>query len=224
LFFALSVAKGHTPSVKIPGWHQRLLASTRGKILALLRAESRTVNELANALELTDNAVRSHLTSLERDGLIQQAGVRRGFRKPHVLYSLSAEAQYLFQTAYGALLRHALTVFGGRLSPQDLQASLRDIGRTVAKDHSDQVKDKLPAQRIEYAVNVLKTLGGDVTLQESDGKHRIVGNGCALSAVTAHHPEACLIAEALLSEIVGVPVKELCQHGKAPHCCFEISS
>ena len=68
--------------MKIPGWRRRLLASTRGKILALLRADSHTVNELAEALELTDNAVRSHLTSLERDGLIQQLGMRPGFRKP----------------------------------------------------------------------------------------------------------------------------------------------
>ncbi len=50
-------------------WRRRLLASTRGKILALLRADSHTVNELAEALELIDNTVRSHLTSLERDGL-----------------------------------------------------------------------------------------------------------------------------------------------------------
>jgi len=210
--------------VKIPGWHQRLLASTRGKILALLRAESHTVSELACALELTDNAVRSHLTSLERDGLIRQAGVRRGFRKPHVLYSLSAEAEYLFPTAYGALLRHTLAVFGGRLSPEDLQAGLREVGRTAAKDHVDQAREKPQPQRIEYAVNVLKTLGGDVLLRESEGKRLIVGNGCALSVVTAHHPEACLMMEALLSEIIGSPVKERCHHGEAPRCCFEISA
>lgn len=73
-------------------WRRRLLASTRGKILALLRADSHTVNELAEALELTDNTVRSHLTSLERDGLIRQLGMRSGFRKPHILYSLTGEA------------------------------------------------------------------------------------------------------------------------------------
>src|SRR5947207_14022546 len=56
------------------GWNKRLLASTRGKILALLRTENRTVNELAAALSLTDNAVRAHLLSLERDGLVQQHG------------------------------------------------------------------------------------------------------------------------------------------------------
>jgi predicted ArsR family transcriptional regulator len=98
--------------VKIPGWRQRFQASSRGKILALLRAESRTVNQLAEALQLTESAVRSHLISLERDGLIQQLGMRRGFRKPHVLYGLTPEAEHLFPTAYGSLLRHALTVFG----------------------------------------------------------------------------------------------------------------
>jgi hypothetical protein len=70
----------------------------------------------------------------------------------------------------------------------------------------------------------VKTLGGDVTVQEGEGKRLIHGNGCEFSAVTAHHPEACLIAEALLSEIIGVPLKERCQHGEAPRCCFEISN
>jgi predicted ArsR family transcriptional regulator len=210
--------------VKIPGWRQRFLASTRGKILALLRAQSRTVNELAAALELTENAVRSHLTSLERDGLIQQLGKRRGFRKPHVLYSLTPEAEYLFPTAYGSLLRHALTVFGRQLSPQELRASLREVGRTAADEHLDHVKGQTRNQRIEFALSLLKNLGGDVTVQEGEGKRFIQGNGCAFSAVTVHHPEACLIAEALLSEIIGTPVKERCQHGEAPRCCFEISN
>jgi predicted ArsR family transcriptional regulator len=209
--------------VKIPGWRPRFLASTRGKILALLRAGSRTVSELAQALELTENAVRSHLTSLERDGLIQQLGLRRGFRKPHALYSLSSEAEYLFPTAYGSLLRHVLAVFGRELPPEELRRSLREVGRTAAQEHLVHVKDKTGSQRIEFALSVLKTLGGDVTVQENQGKRFINGNGCALSAVTAHHPEACLIVEGLLSEIIGIPVKECCLHGEAPRCRFETS-
>jgi predicted ArsR family transcriptional regulator len=209
--------------VKIPGWRQRFLASTRGKILALLRTESHTVNGLAEALELTDNAVRCHLTSLERDGLIEQLGTRPGFRKPHVLYGLTAEAESLFPTAYGRLLRHVLAVFGRRLPSRELQASLREVGRTAAQEHLDQVKGKTRNQRIEFALSVLKALGGDATVQESEGKRFIYGNGCPLSAATAYHPEACLIVEALLSEIIGIPVKERCHHGEAPRCRFEIS-
>jgi predicted ArsR family transcriptional regulator len=71
--------------MNISRWRRRFLDSTRGRILALLQAESRVVNELAETLELTDNAVRAHLTSLERDGLVQQLGTRPGLRKPHVL-------------------------------------------------------------------------------------------------------------------------------------------
>jgi len=60
--------------MKTTGWRARLMESTRGKILDLLRSKERTVNELAAALGLTDNAVRAHLLSLERDGLVHQSG------------------------------------------------------------------------------------------------------------------------------------------------------
>jgi DeoR family transcriptional regulator, suf operon transcriptional repressor len=209
--------------VKIFGWRRRFLASTRGKILGLLRVESHTVNELAEALELTDNAVRSHLASLERDGLIQQLGWRPGFRKPHALYGLTAEAECLFPTAYGPLLRHVIAAVGERLSSRELQASLREVGRTVAMEHLDQIQGKTRNQRIDVALAVLKALGGDVKIQEREGKRFVDGNGCPLSAATAYHPEACLILEALLSEIIGTPVKECCHRGEAPRCSFEIA-
>ncbi len=209
--------------MKIPGWRRRILASTRGKILALLRADSHTVNELAEALGLTDNAVRSHLMSLECDGLVQELGTRPGFRKPHVLYSLTGEAEYLFPTAYGPLLRHVLAVIGRRLPSQELRASLREVGRTAALEHLDQIQGKTRNQRIEIALSALKALGGDATVQETEGKRFIYGNGCPISAATAHHPEACLIVEGLLSEIIGIPVKERCHRGEAPRCCFDIS-
>ena len=181
------------------------------------------MSELAEALALTDNAVRSHLTGLERDGLIQELGTRPGFRKPHALYGLTSEAEFLFPTAYGPLLHHVLEVIGRRLSSQQLRASLREVGRTAAVEHLDQIEGKTPGQRIEVALNALNALGGDATVQESEGNRFISGNGCPLSAVTAHHPEACLIVEAFLSEIIGIPVKERCDRTGAPRCCFEIS-
>ena len=73
-----------------------LLDSTRGRIVSLLRGKVSTVNELAQELGLTDNAVRAHLLSLERDGLVRQSGVQRGYRKPHFAYELTPEAESLF--------------------------------------------------------------------------------------------------------------------------------
>ena len=208
--------------MKIFGWRRRFLASTRGKILGLLRAKSYNVNELAKALELTDNAVRSHLASLERDGLIQQLGWLPGFRRPHALYGLTAEAESLFPTAYGPLLCHFIAVVEKRLSSRELKASLREVGQMVGLEHLDQVQGKTRNQRIEVALAALKALGGDVKIQEREGKRFIDGSGCPISAATAYHPEACLIVEALLSEIIGTPVKQCCRQGEAPRCSFEI--
>ncbi|MEO7167897.1 MAG: ArsR family transcriptional regulator [Chthoniobacterales bacterium] len=208
--------------MKTTPWRKRLMKSTRGKILDLLRTRDQTVNELAADLRLTDNAVRAHLLSLERDGLIYQSGTQPGFRKPHVTYALTPEAEQIFPKSYGVLLDLILVVISRQLSPKELRAAMREVGKRIADNHLVEIKGKSRKQRIEAALRVLKDLGGSATFEESDGKHFIRGNGCPLAAATARHPEACLIAESLLGQIIGVPVKEHCIHGAAPSCRFEI--
>lgn len=208
--------------MKTTAWRARLMESTRGKILDLLRPKDQTVNELAAALGLTDNAVRAHLLSLERDGLIRQSGTQPGFRKPHTTYALTPEAEQIFPKAYGVLLDLVLIVISRQLSPKELSAAMREVGRRVADQHLFAVQGKSRNKRIEMALQILKDLGGAATFEKSDGKHFICGNGCPLAAATSRHPEACLIAESLLSRIIGVPVKEHCIHGNAPCCRFEI--
>src|SRR5690349_11588901 len=65
----------------------RFFDSTRGKIVMQLRRGSKTVNDLATALSLTDNAIRANLLTLERDELVQLVGTVKGHRKPHFAYS-----------------------------------------------------------------------------------------------------------------------------------------
>ncbi len=208
--------------MKTTRWRKRLMKSTRGKILDLLRTRDQTVNELAADLRLTDNAVRAHLLSLERDGLIHQSGTQPGFRKPHVTYALTPEAEQIFPKSYGVLLDLILIVISKQLTPKELRAAMREVGKKIADNHLDAVQGKSRKQRIETALSILKDLGGAASFEESEGQHFIRGNGCPLAAATGRHPEACLIAESLLSQIIGAPVKEHCLHGSAPSCRFEI--
>lgn len=204
------------------GWRERLFKSTRGKILALLRTGDRTVNELAQELGLTDNAVRAHLASLERDRLVVHAGMKRGFRKPHTAYALGPEAEQLFPNAYGRLVSLLMSIFSRQIAPGDLRAGLRAAGKTVANEHLPELRGKTRQQRIDAALGVLRDLGGAATFREEDGKHFIYGNGCPIAAATANHPEACLLAESLLTRLIGSRVKEHCVRGAMPSCRFEI--
>ena len=204
-------------------WNKRLLASTRGRVLALLRHENRTVNELAAALNLTDNAVRAHLLSLERDGVVRQHGTRAGRRKPHVTYRLSSEAEHIFPKAYGPLLNHLVAVISKRLTHRELRAAMRELGRAVAEDYLERVKGRNRRERIKNAIELLNDLGGSAVFHQSGGRQFIHGrNGCPLAAVTASHPQACLIIESMLAKIVALPLRTCCEYGDSPRCCFEL--
>ena len=201
---------------------KRFFDSSRGRIVALLRGTTRTVNELAEELELTDNAVRAHLLSLERDGLIKQQGIQRGTRKPHFAYGLTAEAEHLFPKAYDVLLTRLITVLDGRLTPAALEEVLREVGRSLARD-TTSASDKTGFEaRLDQAISALDAMGGAAEIEKEDGKVFIRSGSCPIAAAVAEHPEVCQLTEALLSEIIGKKVREHCDRTSNPRCNFQI--
>jgi predicted ArsR family transcriptional regulator len=202
---------------------ERFFDSTRGRIVSLLRGKVSTVNELAQELGLTDNAVRAHLLSLERDGLIRQSGVQRGYRKPHFAYELTPEAERLFPKAYDALLNQLITVLKGRLTPEALEGVLREVGRSLAPNETSTQSDGDLEGRAQRALEVLKALGGAASIEKEEDKLFIRSGSCPLTAAVAEHPEVCRLAEALVAEITGATVRERCERGESPRCVFEIT-
>jgi predicted ArsR family transcriptional regulator len=205
-------------------WLQRFLHSTRGRLVALLRREEHTVEELAQALDLTDNAVRAHLAALERDDLVQQRGVRRGggSGKPAYTYELTASAEQLFPKAYEPVLQNLLDLLGERMAPEETMALLQEAGRRMAAGHqvpSDDFKTRLGA-----AVRLLTDLGGLAEIEDRDGRVTIRGYACPLAGVVREHPNACQLTQALLTGVIGQPVQERCDRAMQPRCCFDMAS
>jgi len=201
----------------------RFLETTRGQVVGLLRRGPRTVDEMADALGLTDNAIRVHLVALERDRIVRRVGTRRGegAGKPALLYELTAEAEALFSRAYGpvlgALVAELLTTL-----PEDRSASLlASVGRRLAAGNVPPSTLDFDA-RVQAAADVLTSLGGSVAIEQGNGTRVIRGIGCPLAATVAQCPETCLVVEALLREIVGSPVEQRCHHGERPSCRFEV--
>src|SRR6266568_1102375 len=200
----------------------RFFTSTRGKIVTLLRRASRTVDELAQALDLTDNAVRAQLAALERDGLVQQSGSRRSSSKPASVYTLTRASEELFAKAYSPVLRQLLEELAERMPTEEVEALLLSTGRRLAAQWP------LPRgelhTRVEAAASVLNALGGLTELEWRNGTYLIRGYSCPLAAVVPGHPEVCHLAASLLTELVGVPVKECCNRSEAARCCFVVAS
>jgi predicted ArsR family transcriptional regulator len=201
---------------------QRFFASTRGKIVTLLRRGSRTVEDLAEALDLTDNAVRAHLVALERDGLVQQRGQRRSNSKPASIYDLAQAAEDLFPKAYGQVLDQLLKVLGEQITPEEIELIMRTTGRRLAAQWHIPAGD-LRVQ-LEEAVAILNELGGLAELEQQNEIYTIRGYSCPLAIVVSDHPEACCLASSLLAELIGIPVQEQCEHGEKASCRFLLSA
>lgn len=200
---------------------KRFLESTRGQIVSILRGSTCTVEELALKLDLTDNAVRSHLATLERDGLVGQTGFRRGARKPRFTYSLTEEAERLFPKAYDALLNQLISVLKLRLQAGEIEDVLREVGRAMAASVSDGDDSSLE-DRVQIALKVLEGIGGAAEVEQDEDKIVIRSNGCPLAAAVTAHPQVCRLAETLVAEIVKAPVEERCDRSDRPRCRFEI--
>lgn len=199
--------------------NKQFFASTRGRIVTLLRRASRTVDELAMSLDLTDNAVRAQIATLERDGLVEQHGIRRGTSKPAIAYGLTDDTERLFPKAYGAVLAQLLAVLRERLRADEFEGVLRAVGHRIAVLQPGIAGDA--DARLARATDVLNGLGGLAELERDGAAFAICGYDCPFAAIVAHHPDVCSVAETMLTDLVGVRVRERCERGARLHCRFE---
>lgn len=201
-------------------WDSKFLASTRGRIVTELRRGSQTVEELRSLLGITDNAVRAHLSSLERDGIVHQTSTRPSGRRPALVYELTDEAERSFSHAYMPVLTRLVDTLGERMSARELEILLRRVGEKLAEDQP-ALKGSL-RERARGAAAVLTALGGLADVEESKTGIAIRGYSCPLADAVRAHPATCEAARALVSELVGVDVKEACDKGTRPRCRFEL--
>ena len=203
--------------------NQRFLDSTRGRVLGLLRAGPRAVDEIAGALGLTDNAVRPHLLALERDGMVRAAGVRRGGRvgKPASLYELHPDAEPLLSRAYAPVLSALLEVLTDSLPERESRRVLRETGKRLAASLGGRAPGDLHA-RARAAAAVLEALDGSAEVQERRGAATIRGAACPLATAVSRSPQVCHAVETLVGEISGTRATECCDRSDRPRCCFEL--
>jgi predicted ArsR family transcriptional regulator len=197
--------------------------NTRGRLIALLRRSPHTVEELATALGVTDNAVRAQLATLERDGMVRQHGLRRGSGKPSFSYALRSDFEPLLSKAYIPMLVRLLRGMGERLPASQMTDLLNEVGQAWAGELPRLSGDL--RSRVVAASNLLNDLGG-VTEIEQDHRCLVIrGYSCPLALAVRENRGVCVAVQALLSRYLGENVVEHCdREGERVQCRFEVQS
>lgn len=204
-------------------YQEQPLSSTRQRILELLWRGLRTVEELARHVGLTDNAVRAHLVALERDGLIRKDGLRRGVRKPSIVYACAPAAEQLLPKPYPVVLSVVLDELVARLGREATVDVLRRVGERLADEHKGRFRGLDEAGKMRELAGLVAELGGIAEIEPREGGYRLRGYSCPLRAVVAEQPDACAVIHALIGGVLqGATVRECCECDGAARCMFEI--
>jgi predicted ArsR family transcriptional regulator len=203
-------------------WKRNFFETTRGQLVRLLCGGARTVSELAEQLRLSENAVRSHLASLGREGLVHLSGKQPGTRKPHFSYELAPKAHLLFGKGYEPVLLVLLDVLSRHETPEDLNKLALEAGRRFVQMYLPKLERQKPAARLRTLVNQASSAAVPLTVVHENGDIFIRGCSCPLTTVIDRRPELCDVIAELLSETLELPVERQCEHGQAPRCGFRL--
>ncbi|MGQ0640454.1 MAG: helix-turn-helix transcriptional regulator [Gemmatimonadaceae bacterium] len=200
------------------------LSPARFAVIDAVRRGHHTVNALASALGVSDNAVRMQLSALERDGFLVRRGVVHSGRagQPAAEYELSRSGEDALSRAYRPVLTALVSAIGKRLDPRALRNLFADAGRTAAPEpHVPSIASL--ATRATACVGLVESLGGTATVRVTRGQAILEGAGCPLSSAVREEPATCFIMESLLAQHAGLRARQRCTHGEQPCCRFELS-
>jgi len=166
--------------------------STRREIINLLRVVGpMTVGELGERLHITHVAVRRHLTSLERDGLVTSVQQRLPMGRPTRVYSLTEVADSLFPKKYGALTLELLD-FLNETDPALVDSFFAHRGQSMVQRFAGDVNGGTLAERVERLTAVQQANGYLAEFEPGEDNILFLKEyNCPVNQVSRRYPQAC---------------------------------
>lgn len=200
--------------------------TTRGRIVQSLKQHrSRTAAQLAEEHNVTANAVRQHLSRLERDGLVVERAERIGRTKPTFVYSLTEGGEQLFPQRYPLLLNVLLDEIRREDGSQRLKALFENIGKRSAARHGGRFAGKDLAGTVAELAAFLRERGVVVEYERSADGYRFREYNCPFKDNVGTHPEICSMVHSLMEEVLpGKPRQTQSIAAGDNRCEFELGA
>ena len=198
--------------------------STRLEVLELLRRRGRLGAEtIANDLGVTPNAVRQHLTNLERDGLVASQPERNGRGRPALLFALTERADAVFPKRYGQLATMVLQEVQEMGGPD----ALDEVFARVAARHAAAIERDLEGldfdEKMHRVVAWIRRAGTLAEQSETSEGLKITIHNCPFRNTALKFPQVCSITPHLISRLTGAPVSQAESiHRRDPYCSFVV--
>lgn len=194
---------------------ERLFSESRKKLVRHLsrRQAGATVGELATALGVSRTAIRQHLVSLQREGLVVPSGERSSPGRPNRLYLLTDAGKEAFTRRYSWFAHVLVETILEEHGAAGLRTRLgRIAGAVVAELDHGQPRPAHVRERIAHIALLMDQLGYDAHtfITGTEGRDvqlpDIEADNCVFHELAMKQPEICHFDVALLSGYTGAHV------------------
>ncbi len=200
------------------------MATTRDLVLkTLLTRQNCTIKELAEAVGINPISVRHHVTKLEASGLVASDEHRHGVGRPRRIYFLTENGVEQFPTRYLNLTNRLLSQLKDTLPDSLVDRLFKQIAEDLLDEYAPDLDLETLSlkERLDALQELLRKAGFSIHWEQKDGEYLIQGTSCPYYHVGQIHPEICTVDEALISNVLAVPVEKInCILNGDPYCTY----
>lgn len=174
-------------------------------------------------LGITPNAVRQHLTNLERDGLVRSQPVKSKRGRPSLMFSLTDKADAAFPKRYGQLATMILTEVTELGGPELVDSVFERIAERYATGIESQMIGLSFDQKLNRVVDWIGRAGTLVEKEETPQGVQIIIHNCPFRNTALKYPQVCTITPHLLVKLLDATVSQAASiHRRDPYCSFVV--
>jgi predicted ArsR family transcriptional regulator len=207
-----------------------MIGERQKQLLKLLRGNKPglSVDELSKGLEITRNAVRQHLASLEAAGLVE-AGITRpsGGGRPQQLYILTELGKEMSPRQYSWLAQLVVASVQREEGAENMGKRMSEIGANVAH----QIRSQYPGlvthkEKVEKLAEIMDQLGYNARNATLPGGQAVIeADNCVFYTMAKKDSEICHLDMGLMETFTDSTVEhDECMARGGNVCRFKLKS
>ncbi|MFD2657561.1 helix-turn-helix transcriptional regulator [Gracilibacillus thailandensis] len=204
----------------------QLMKTTKDRILELLKKEvSLSVNELIDYLDITHMAIRKHLTTLEKDGLVSSHHEKKDIGRPIQKFFLTTKGKRLFPNNYESISVEFLKDIQAIHGKDSIEQLFENREERLTKQYADLVNQSSNLEKMRDIVHIQNEKGYMAELsQHDDDQFEIVEYNCPIFAVAKEFHIACRCETSMFKKVLGTENVERvqCKTEGNNHCRFKV--
>lgn len=180
-----------------------------------------SIDEIANSLNISRNAVQQHISSLERDDYIQTGELKKTAGRPVRTFILTETGLNYFPKQYAWFSELVISDLKNEMGSDALKAYLQKLGNTLAQSLLPRFEGKQTEDRITELATIMEDLGFQVsaTKDSTTGDQYINACNCIYHDIAQKHSEICELDKTLISTLLNKDIELVECMAKGEHVC-----